>query len=126
MDISPKINAYGEQETEFKNIDVSNLPITEVKDAKKDNILVSVNMPKGTLYLKIWQVNVGRVKLYLLDSDVEENIEEYRGITSTLYGGNQETRIQQEIVLGMGGIKVLKILGLNPAIYHMNEGHSSS
>ena len=120
-----KINAYGEQETEFKNIDVSNLPITEVKDAKKDNILVSVNMPKGTLYLKIWQVNVGRVKLYLLDSDVEENIEEYRGITSTLYGGNQETRIQQEIVLGMGGVKVLKILGLNPTIYHMNEGHSS-
>lgn len=120
-----KINAYGEQETEFKNIDVSNLPITEVKDAKKDNILVSVNMPKGTLHLKIWQVNVGRVKLYLLDSDVEENIEEYRGITSTLYGGNQETRIQQEIVLGMGGIKVLKILGLNPTIYHMNEGHSS-
>ena len=120
-----KINAYGEQETEFKNIDVSNLPITEVKDAKKDNILVSVNMPKGTLYLKIWQVNVGRVKLYLLDSDVEENIEEYRGITSTLYGGNQETRIQQEIVLGMGGVEVLKILGLNPTIYHMNEGHSS-
>ena len=120
-----KINAYGEQETEFKNIDVSNLPITEVKDAKKDNILVSVNMPKSTLYLKIWQVNVGRVKLYLLDSDVEENIEEYRGITSTLYGGNQETRIQQEIVLGMGGVKVLKILGLNPTIYHMNEGHSS-
>ena len=120
-----KINAYGEQETEFKNIDVSNLPITEVKDAKKDNILVSVNMPKGTLYLKIWQVNVGRVKLYLLDSDVEENIEEYRGITSTLYGGNQETRIQQEIVLGMGGVKVLKILGLNPTIYHMNEGHSA-
>lgn len=120
-----KINAYGEQETEFKNIDVSNLPITEVKDSKKDNILVSVNMPKGTLYLKIWQVNVGRVKLYLLDSDVEENIEEYRGITSTLYGGNQETRIQQEIVLGMGGVKVLKILGLNPTIYHMNEGHSS-
>ena len=120
-----KINAYGEQETEFKNIDVSNLPITEVKDAKKDNILVSVNMPKGTLYLKIWQVNVGRVKLYLLDSDVEENIEEYRGITSTLYGGNQETRIQQEIVLGMGGVKVLKILGLNSTIYHMNEGHSS-
>ena len=120
-----KINAYGEQETEFKNIDVSNLPITEAKDAKKDNILVSVNMPKGTLYLKIWQVNVGRVKLYLLDSDVEENIEEYRGITSTLYGGNQETRIQQEIVLGMGGVKVLKILGLNPTIYHMNEGHSS-
>ena len=120
-----KINAYGEQETEFKNIDVSNLPITEVKDAKKDNILVSVNMPKGTLYLKIWQINVGRVKLYLLDSDVEENIEEYRGITSTLYGGNQETRIQQEIVLGMGGVEVLKILGLNPTIYHMNEGHSS-
>lgn len=120
-----KINAYGEQETEYRNIDVSGIPITEVKNAKKENILVDVNMPKGTLYLKIWQVNVGRVKLYLLDSDIDENIEEYRDITSTLYGGNQETRIQQEIVLGMAGVKALETLGLNPTIYHMNEGHSS-
>ena len=120
-----KINAYGEQETEFRSIDVSTLPIKEVKDSKKENVLIDVKMPKGTLYLKLWQINVGRVKLYLLDSDVKENIAEYRGITSTLYGGNQETRIQQEIVLGMAGVKALKQLGLNPTVYHMNEGHSS-
>ena len=67
----------------------------------------------------------GKVTLYLLDSDLEENLEEYRDVTSTLYGGNQETRIQQEIVLGMGGTNLLKVLGLNPSVYHMNEGHSS-
>lgn len=60
-----------------------------------------------------------------MDSDIEANIPEYRGITSTLYGGNQETRIQQEIVLGMAGTSLLKVLGLNPTVYHMNEGHSA-
>lgn len=82
-------------------------------------------MPKKKLYLKVWKIEVGRVNLYLLDSDIDANIPEYRGITSTLYGGNQETRIQQEIVLGMGGTNLLKVLGLNPTVYHMNEGHSA-
>ena len=87
--------------------------------------MVYVNLPKKRLYLKVWQINVGRIKLYLMDSDIEANIPEYRGITSTLYGGNQETRIQQEIVLGMAGVSLLKVLGLNPTVYHMNEGHSA-
>ena len=82
-------------------------------------------MPKRKLYLKVWKIQVGRVSLYLLDSDIEENIEEYRGITLRLYGGDQEMRIQQEIVLGIGGVTLLKELGLNPTVYHMNEGHSS-
>ena len=120
-----KINAYGEQETEYRNLDISSLPIKEVKNEKNENILIDVKLPKGTLYLKVWQINVGRVNLYLMDSDVEQNEEEYRTITSTLYGGNQETRIEQEIVLGMAGTKLLKTLGLNPTVYHMNEGHSS-
>ena len=120
-----RINAYGEQETEYKNLDISSLPIKEVKNENGENLIVDVKMPKGTLYLKVWRVNVGRVNLYLMDSDIDKNEEEYRSITSTLYGGNQETRIMQEIVLGMAGTKLLKALGLTPTVYHMNEGHSS-
>ena len=120
-----KINVYGIQETEYRNINVEDLPIKEMKDAKNEDIIVDIKLPKSNLYLKVWEVNVGRVKLYLLDSDIDKNIEEYRDITSALYGGDQETRIQQEMVLGMAGVKALEALGLNPTIYHMNEGHSS-
>ena len=87
--------------------------------------MISVKMPKKKLYLKVWKIQVGRVTLYLLDSEIPENLEEYRNITSALYGGDQEMRIQQEIVLGMGGVMLLKALGINPTVYHMNEGHSS-
>lgn len=120
-----KINGYGDQETEFKTIDGNILPIQMVKDKKGNDLIIFVKFPKGKLYLKVWQINVGRVKLYLLDSDIDENLEEYKGVTKTLYGGDQEMRIQQEIVLGMAGTNLLKVLGLNPTVYHMNEGHSS-
>ena len=120
-----KINGAGAQETEYYDIDVENLPLTRVKDCNNNDILVALQLPKRKLYLKAWKINVGRVELYLLDSDIDENTKEYREITRTLYGGNQETRIEQEIVLGQGGVALLKALGLNPTIYHMNEGHSS-
>ena len=121
-----KINGYGDQETEYKNIDLYNLPILPVKKSNGEELRVGVKMPKGDLYLKVWQINVGRIKLYLLDSDIEENtIEEYKKITLKLYGGDQEMRIQQEIVLGMAGVRLLKLLELNPTVYHMNEGHSA-
>lgn len=120
-----KINGVGGQETEYHDIDVANLPLTKVKDCNDKDILVALQLPKRKLYLKAWKINVGRVELYLLDSDIDENTKEYREITRTLYGGNQETRIQQEIVLGQGGVALLKALGLKPTIYHMNEGHSS-
>ena len=98
-----KINGHGVQETEYHNIDIDMLPITPVTDYEGKDFLIAISLPKKKLYLKAWKINVGRVELYLLDSDIEENIAEYRDITSTLYGGNQETRIMQEIVLGMGG-----------------------
>lgn len=120
-----KINGYGDQETEYKSIDIDTLPITAVKDEEGKDLVIYVKLPKRRLYLKVWQINVGRVKLYLMDSDIEENNEEYKKLTTTLYGGDQEMRIAQEIVLGMGGVRLLKTLGLNPTIYHMNEGHSS-
>ncbi len=120
-----EIDGYGNQETEYKSLDISSLPITRVKDAEGKDLIVYVKFPKRRLYLKVWQINVGRVKLYLLDSDIEENNEEYRGVTTTLYGGDQEMRIQQEIVLGMAGVSLLRLLKINPTVYHMNEGHSS-
>ena len=120
-----KINGYGIQEEEYIAADVDNLPVTPVKDVEGKDLLVSVEMPKKKMYLKVWQLNIGRIKLYLMDSDIEENIEEYRSVTSNLYGGNQETRIMQEIILGIGGVQLLKMLGLKPTVYHMNEGHSA-
>ena len=120
-----KINGYGDQETEYKNIDLYDLPITPVKDSKGEDLTIYVKFPKRRLYLKVWQVNVGRVTLYLLDSDIDKNNEEDRDVTLKLYGGDQEMRIRQEIVLGMAGVNLLKTLELNPTVYHMNEGHSA-
>ena len=120
-----KINKAGGQVSEYQDIELNNLPIIPVKRETGEDLIISVNMPKKKLYLKVWKIQVGRVNLYLLDSDIEENIEEYRGITLRLYGGDQEMRIQQEIVLGIGGVTVLRELGINPTVYHMNEGHSS-
>ena len=120
-----KINGHGVQETEYYDIEVDNLPLKRVKDCNDKDILVALRLPKKKLYLKAWKANVGRIELYLLDSDIEENPPEYREITRTLYGGDQEMRIRQEIVLGQGGVALLKALGLNPTVYHMNEGHSS-
>ncbi|MDO5557296.1 MAG: alpha-glucan family phosphorylase [Clostridia bacterium] len=120
-----KINGYGKQETGYINIDVSNEPISTVKDKDGSDLKIFVKFPKGRVYVKIWQVNVGRVRLFLLDSDIEENTDEYKKLTMTLYGGNQETRIGQEILLGMAGVCLFRRLGINPTIYHMNEGHSA-
>ena len=121
-----KINGYGQQETEYTNIDLYDLPINPVKDEKGEDLTIYVKFPKRRLYLKVWQINVGRVKLYLLDSDIPKNNPEDRDVTLRLYGGDQEMRIRQEIVLGMAGVNLLtKYLGLKPTVYHMNEGHSA-
>ena len=120
-----KIEGYGIQTSEYNNIDLENLPINPVKDEKGQDLIIYVKFPKRRLYLKVWQINVGRVKLYLLDSDIDNNNPEDRDVTLRLYGGDQEMRIRQEIVLGMSGVELLKVLGLTPTIYHMNEGHSA-
>ena len=121
-----KINGYGDQETEYNNIKLSNLPINPVKDGNGEELKIYVKFENRKVYLKVWQINVGRIKLYLLDSDIDENSPEDRETTLRLYGGDQEMRIKQEIVLGMGGTNLLtQALGLNPTVYHMNEGHSA-
>lgn len=121
-----KINGNGEQKTEYNNIELSNLPINPVKDENGEELKIYVKFEKRKVYLKVWQINVGRIKLYLLDSDIDENTPEDREVTLRLYGGDQEMRIKQEIILGMGGTNLLtRALGLNPTVYHMNEGHSA-
>ena len=120
-----RINSRGEQCSEYHNIDLYNLPITPVKTESGEDMIIDVNFVNRTLYLKIWQIKVGRISLYLMDSDIEKNDEDLRGITLRLYGGDREMRIRQEIVLGIAGVRLLKQLGLRPTLYHMNEGHSA-
>ena len=120
-----EIDGNGVQKNNYKRIDISSLPILPVKNAEGEDLYFSVNLAGEDLYLKVWKINVGRCELYLLDADIEQNSEENRKITLQLYGGNQENRIKQEIVLGIAGTRLLKIIGLNPTVYHMNEGHSS-
>ena len=121
-----KIDGNGNQETEYNDIDLYDLPINPVKNDEGDDLVIFVKFPKRRLYLKVWSINVGRVKLYLLDSDIEKNNPEDRDVTLRLYGGDQEMRIRQEIVLGQAGVELLtKYLKLTPTVYHMNEGHSA-
>ena len=120
------IDRYGMQRPEYRDLDIYDLPITPVKDLDGNDLILFIKFPKRRIYLKVWEINVGRIKLYLMDSDIDINNVEDRDTTARLYGGDQEMRIRQEIVLGMGGTNLLtRALGLNPTIYHMNEGHSA-
>lgn len=122
---SQRINKDGWQETNFNDLNVSYLPIKPVFNGNGEKALISLELPGRMVYAEIWQVKVGRVSIYLMDTDVEQNGSQDRQLTARLYGGDQETRIQQEIFLGIGGVKVLEALGINATIYHMNEGHSA-
>lgn len=119
------LNADGwQQEYDIEN-DFFNLALEKVLDSNGETMKVDVDLPGRKVYAQIWKANVGRIQLYYLDANIEENSVEDRDITAQLYGGNLETRIQQEILLGIGGIKALKKLGIKPTIHHMNEGHSA-
>lgn len=113
-----------QQEYDIEN-DFFNLALQKVVDDKGDVLKIDVDLPGRKVYAQIWKANVGRIILYYLDANIEENSPADRDITSQLYGGNIETRIQQEILLGIGGIRALKKLGITPSVYHMNEGHSA-
>ena len=119
------IDRYGMQRPEYRDLDIYDLPITPVKDLDGNDLILFIKFPKRRIYLKVWEINVGRVKLYLMDSDIDINNVEDRDTTARLYGGDQEMRIRQEIILGMGGVSLLRRLGLTPTVYHMNEGHSA-
>lgn len=106
--------------------DFFNFPVLPVLDQKGEEVRISVQLPSGIVWIKVWLVQVGRISLFLLDTNIPENTsQEHRDITDQLYGGDQHTRIRQEIVLGIGGLRALKAMGYAPTAYHMNEGHSA-
>src|SRR5215813_3174193 len=119
-----EIDKDGVQHAISLNQNFHHLPIREVR--KDDRaLLVSVRILDRDVFARIWELNVGRVKLYLLDTDIPENTTEDRLITAELYGGDLEMRMRQEIMLGIGGVKALAALGIQPSVFHMNEGHSA-
>ncbi|MEM1304808.1 MAG: alpha-glucan family phosphorylase, partial [Planctomycetota bacterium] len=119
------LNSEGYQEEEYLDTKVEQLPMEPAIGKDGNSITVSIDTRDGTLLAKVWLMRVGRVKLYLLDCDVEGNSPQDRELTSRLYGGDHRTRIRQELVLGVGGVKAIRALGIDPGVYHLNEGHSA-
>ncbi|MCP5061511.1 MAG: glycosyltransferase family 1 protein [Ignavibacteriae bacterium] len=119
------LTADGWQQERYDTTDFLNMPMTLVTNDDGTALKISLDFPGRQVYMQIWKIQVGRIPLYLLDTDVPENSEEDQQITIALYGGGKDTRIQQEIVLGIGGIRALQALKINPLVCHMNEGHSA-
>jgi starch phosphorylase len=119
------LNPDGFQQESYPENDWYNMPVHRCLGSDGAPILIAVEMAGRTIAAQIWEVKVGRSSLYLLDTNIEENSGEDREITAALYGGNSETRIRQEILLGVGGIRALRALGIDVAVTHMNEGHSA-
>ncbi len=119
------VDTEGWQKEEYAELPMNALPLQEAigKDGKQ--VTISVETQGGKIFARVFQVNVGRIPLYLLDSDVPENSQEDRDLTARLYGGDQRTRIRQEVLLGIGGARALNALGIVPRVVHMNEGHSA-
>ena len=119
------IDRNGEQQALFPYNDPGQLPITPLRQANGEWLRLEIALPGYSVWLRAWQVQVGRVKLYLLDSNDAANFPAHRGITSELYGGGPELRLKQELLLGIGGWRLLAALGLRPEVCHLNEGHAA-
>ncbi len=120
-----RLDDDGYQHEVYEDTAVENLPIRPVLNEDGEPIIVELETRRGKLLAQAWLIYVGRVRLYLLDCNVEGNSPEDRSLTSRLYGGDERTRIRQELVLGVGGVKLLHQLGYSPGVYHLNEGHSA-
>ena len=119
------IDKYGAQQALFPYNDPGQLPITPLRQANGEWLRLKIALPGYSVWVRAWQVQVGRVKLYLLDSNDAANSPVHRGITSELYGGGPELRLTQEILLGIGGWRLLGALGIQPEVCHLNEGHAA-
>ena len=119
------LSINGEQQAIYEPQEFQSLPIDEVRTEDGKLLFIPINFPGRQVQLKVWRVNVGRISLYLLDADHALNNAEDRTITHTLYGGDWENRLKQEIILGMGGVRLLNTLGVQADVYHCNEGHAA-
>ncbi len=120
-----KITHDGWQAENYNNIFESEHPIMPVLNDNGERVLVMIHMRKREVYAQAWLAQIGRISLYLLDTHIEQNAEVDRFVTGHLYGGDKETRVVQEKILGIGGVRLLRHLGIKPSVYHLNEGHSA-
>jgi starch phosphorylase len=120
-----KIRHDGWQEERYTDVFESEVAVKPVEDENGERIFVSVHIRGQEVFAQAWLAQIGCIKLYLLDTNLPQNTEVDRLITGHLYGGDSETRIVQEKVLGIGGVRLLRKLGVEPSVYHLNEGHSA-
>ena len=120
-----RLNADGWQLELFPRNDFPNMPVDLVCDEAGNAVTFDVDMPGRSMRVQVWRARIGRITLYLLDTNVPENTPEDRHITAQLYGGDQEMRIRQELLLGIGGVRMLRAIGVQAKVFHMNEGHSA-
>lgn len=119
------LSISGDQIDTYTPQKFTHMPLKPVRSSNGEWLMVSIALPGRNLYAKVWKLDVGRIPLYLLDADIEENNDADRFITHQLYGGDWDNRFKQELLLGVGGIRVLNALGLNPSVFHCNEGHAA-
>jgi starch phosphorylase len=120
-----RLRSDGWQEEHYGETDPSELPIHLIKNADDTPLRIEVLIRERSVLAQVWRADVGRVPLYLLDTNIPENVETDRLVTGHLYGGDRETRIVQEMLLGIGGVRLLRKLGIEPHVFHLNEGHSA-
>lgn len=120
-----QIDADGNQVAHYNAADFDDLPVIPALRADGDEVRVTIEMPGREIEAKVWQARIGHITLYLLDTDLESNSEADRNITYQLYGGDRHMRIQQEMLLGIGGVRALEAVGLKPTVWHINEGHAA-
>jgi starch phosphorylase len=120
-----RITEDGWQEANYRNLSFSDLPVHHILNDNGEELTVSIDLPGREVSACLWRVQVGRVPLFLLDTNIESNLPSDRELSARLYTSDLELRISQEILLGLGGVRALRALGYNPAVWHMNEGHSA-
>lgn len=120
-----QLDESGWQEARYDHLPFESLPVTPVYGPDGQPLQVAVELPERRVYLRVWQIRVGRCTVYLMDTDVERNAPADRQLSHRLYYGDEEMRVAWELVFGLGGVRVLRALGLEPAVWHMNEGHSA-
>ena len=119
------VNAQGRQEEVYERIDRDLAPVFPARDPNGSPLRIQLTLPDRTLHIAVWSVFIGRTVLYLMDTGLDENAPADRELTGRLYGGDQNARLLQEIILGVGGVRVLRALGIEPTVWHGNEGHTS-
>lgn len=120
-----RIDADGRQQAIYEKLDFAEVPAAPALGPDGKHVMIHVDLPGRRVYAMVWRIQVGRVPVFLMDTDVEQNAPGDRELSARLYGGDQQMRISQEVVLGIGGVRALRALGIKPAMWHMNEGHAA-